>query len=231
MGIRSFAICLVKRYDRYKKEIRGVVFMDNKWLKWAKELQAIAQEGLAYSKDKYDLDRFERIRNLSVEIMSEYTEIDETKLKTLFANEVGYQTPKVDVRAAIFKGDEILMVREEVDNKWSLPGGWADIDLSVTENVIKESMEEAGAVIKPKRIIGVLERNKYVEEVYPYSVYKIFVECDYIEGSHKENIETIESGFFTLDNLPELSVGRNTRSQIEMCFKARKKRVLEPIFD
>lgn len=205
--------------------------METKWLNWAKKLQAIAQTGLEYSKDKFDIERFEQIRALSIEIMNEYTDIDHSKIRTLFANESGYQTPKIDIRAAIFKDDKILMVREQLDDKWSLPGGWADIDLSIYENIVKESMEEAGAIVIPKRIIAALDRNKHFDDVFPYSVYKIFVECDYVEGNYIDNIETSESAFFTRNSLPELSVGRNTKSQIEMCFDARKANVFEAIFD
>ncbi|WP_273326556.1 NUDIX hydrolase [Vallitalea guaymasensis] len=205
--------------------------MEKQWLQWAKELQAISQSGLAYSKNEFDIERFQRIREISVEIMSEYTQISNTKIRTLFANETGYQTPKIDVRAVIFNNNKILMVKENKDNKWSLPGGYADIDLSVSENAKKESMEEAGAVVSPKRIIAVLDRNKHVDDDYPYSIYKIFVECDYIEGEYINNIETCEAEFFDSDNLPQLSLGRNTKEQIEMCFKAREKELLEPIFD
>ncbi len=205
--------------------------METKWLNWAKKLQAIAQTGLEYSKDKFDIERFEQIRALSIEIMNEYTDLDHSKIRTLFANESGYQTPKIDIRAAIFKDDKILMVREQLDDKWSLPGGWADIDLSIYENIVKESMEEAGAKVIPKRIIAALDRNKHIDDVFPYSVYKIFVECDYVEGNYIDNIETIESAFFTLNSLPELSIGRNTKSQIEMCFDARKANLFEAIFD
>jgi ADP-ribose pyrophosphatase YjhB (NUDIX family) len=205
--------------------------MEKKWLTWAKELQAIAQAGLEYSKDKYDIERFQQIRNLSIEIISEYTGMDNSKVSDLFANESGYQTPKVDIRAAVFKGDKILMVKEQIDNKWSLPGGWADIGLSVSENIIKESMEEAGALVKPKRIIAVLDKAKHIDRISPYAIYKVFVECDYIEGKHQHNIETSEAGFFDIDNLPELSEGRNTRSQIQMCFKARREEAFEAVFD
>lgn len=211
--------------------IKGENKMETKWLEWTKKLQSIAQAGIEYSKDPFDIERFEQIRALSIEIMSAYTELDHSKVRTLFANETGYQTPKVDIRAAIFKEDKILMVREKVDKKWSLPGGWADIDLSIGENIIKESMEEAGAIVKPKRIIGALDRNKHIDDAFPYSVYKIFVECDYVEGKYVENIETIESNFFAFNELPELSVGRNTKSQIEMCFNAREADVFETVFD
>ncbi len=205
--------------------------MQKKWLDWAKQLQSIAQIGLEYCTNKFDIARYEQIRQLSIEIMSDYTDMDHSKIKSLFANETGYQTPKVDIRAAVFKQSKILMVREKIDNKWSLPGGWADIDLSIYENAIKESMEEAGAKVRPKRMIAVLNRSKHIDDAFPYSVYKCFVECDYIEGNYQDNIETIEADFFDLEHLPELSTGRNTKEQIEMCFKARKTAVFETIVD
>ncbi|MBS4537649.1 NUDIX hydrolase [Clostridium sp. D2Q-11] len=205
--------------------------MEKQWLKWAKELQAISQAGIEYSKDKYDIERFQQIRDLSVEIISEYTEMEHHKVKDLFANESGYQTPKVDVRGAIFKGEEILLVKEKLDNKWSMPGGWADVGLSIKENVVKEAMEEAGAEINPRRIIAILDRQKHIKDDFPYSIYKVFVECDYIKGSHIGNIETSEARFFRTDNLPELSIGRNTKKQIDLCFKSRAKDVFETLFD
>jgi len=205
--------------------------MEKKWLSWAKELQAIAQCGLEYSTDKFDIERFEQIRNLSVEIISEYTGMDNARVRDLFADESGYQTPKVDVRAAIFKEDTILLVKEQSDGKWSMPGGWADIDNTLYENIVKETMEEAGAEITPKRVVAILDRNKAVEDNYPYSVYKIFVECDFVKGEYQDNIETSQSGFFTFDKLPELSHTRNTLEQVKLCFDARKEKTFEVVFD
>lgn len=201
------------------------------WLIWAKKLTSIAQAGLTYSEDRYDLERYQQIQNIGIDILQHYTEIDQTKIRDLFANETGYLTPKVDVRAAIFKDDEILLIREKVDGLWALPGGWADIDTSLKETVIKESKEEAGVEIMPKRVIAVLDRRKHNKPPLPYGVYKIFVECEYISGSFQENTETSESNFFTLENLPPLSLGRNTKKQIEMCIAARKKESHEAIFD
>ncbi|MBN2221040.1 MAG: NUDIX hydrolase [Vallitaleaceae bacterium] len=203
----------------------------DQWLSWAKELQAIAQAGLEYTKDKYDRERFRRIREISLEIVQEYSKEDMRVIRDLFANESGYQTPKVDVRGAIFKENRILMVREEIDGKWSLPGGWADIDLSIRENVVKEAFEEAGAKVLPKRIIAILDRRKHNSEPCPYSIYKVFVECDFLEGDYLENIETIAAGFFDLDHLPELSLTRNTYEQIRMCFETHNQARTETIFD
>lgn len=109
------------------------------WLEWAKQIQAISQAGLAYSKDMYDLERFEMLRELSVDILSRYTEVETEKVRSLFANDTGYATPKVDVRGAVFQDDRILLVRERIDGAWALPGGWADIGLSPKEVVVKKS--------------------------------------------------------------------------------------------
>ena len=113
-----------------------------KMLDWAKRLQAIAQNGLAYSKDVYDKERFEAIRKISMEMMSEQSGVDMEQIKDLFANETGYATPKVDIRAIVFQNQKLLMVREKHDGKWSLPGGWADIGLSPKEVAVKEVKEE-----------------------------------------------------------------------------------------
>ncbi len=116
---------------------------NEKWLQWAVELQSIAQAGLFYGKDKFDRERYEQIRTIAAEMISYKTEITVEKVKDLFCNEEGYQTPKLDARAAIFEGEKILLVKEN-NGTWSLPGGWVDVDISVKENVIKEVKEEAG---------------------------------------------------------------------------------------
>lgn len=202
-----------------------------KWLGWAMELQSIAQAGLEYSRDKYDLERFQKIRELSAEIVSEYTGIGFEKVKDLFCNESGYQTPKVDIRGAVFKDGKILLVKESIDGCWSMPGGWAEINLSVKENVAKEVREEAGLDVDPVRIIAIQDRNRHNEPVHPYAIYKIFVLCNIKGGGFVKNIETEESGFFTLDDLPELSEGRTNRKQIEMCFRAMYDENFTVVFD
>ena len=205
--------------------------MEIKWLKWASEIQSIAQSGLAFSESQYDIDRYQKLRTLSVEIMNEYTEAGTQKILDLFASETGYQTPKVDIRASVFKDDKILMVREKIDGAWSLPGGWADINTSPGESAIRECLEEAGAKVKPYRIIAIHLANRHCDTPYLYSIYKIFIECELTEYHFMENTETLDAGFFSLDSLPPLSVERNNRSQIEMCFEARKHKLFEAVFD
>ncbi len=205
--------------------------MKEKWLYWASQLQSIAQAGLTFSADTYDRDRYEKIRSISVDILHEYTDIDHKKIRELFASETGYQTPKIDIRSSVFKDDKILMVREKVDGAWSLPGGWADVNSSVSESAARECLEEAGALVKPKRIIAIHLGNKHNNPLFPYTIYKIFVECELVENCFKENTETLEAGFFECDNIPELSFHRNTPDQISMCFEAKKHKVFETIFD
>lgn len=205
--------------------------MKTKWLEWVAELQSIAQAGLAFSENHYDRDRYEKIRDLTVKILHEYTGVDHRKIRELFASEKGYQTPKVDIRSAVFDGDRILMVREKIDGKWSIPGGWADVNTSVSESAVRECLEEAGAVVKPKRIIAIHQADRHNEFIYPYTIYKIFVECELLNQSFIENMETHESDLFERNHLPELSTERNTREQIEMCFDAKKHAHFEALFD
>ncbi|MFS0906664.1 NUDIX hydrolase [Priestia aryabhattai] len=193
--------------------------MEYKWLSWAKQLQSISQTGLTYSKDIYDLERFELIRNISVEMLSQQTGMEKTVVKDLFANETGYATPKVDIRAAIFKNNQILMVKEKTDGKWSLPGGWADIGLTPSEVAVKEVKEESGFHVKVIKILALLDMNQHPHPPSPYHIYKIFIQCEIIGGQPTKGIETSEVEFFSEDKLPPLSIARNTKSQIEMVFK------------
>ena len=194
---------------------------NEQWLKWAVELQAIAQGGLFYGKDKFDIERYERIREISAEMISYKTEISTEKVQNLFCSDVGYQTPKIDTRAAIFKDGKILLVHE-ANGTWSLLGGWCDVDISVEENTIKEVKEEAGLDVKATKIIAVQDRNKHNRPIYVYGVCKIFVMCEIIGGEFKENIETTEMKYFALDELPENFANEKcTKEQVEMCFGAK----------
>ena len=191
------------------------------WLEIAKKLQSIAQAGLEYSHSQFDRDRYDQIRKISIEILENYTHIEKEKITELFASDIGYPTPKVDVRAAVFHNDRILLVKEKLDGKWSLPGGWADQHLTLSKNLIKETKEEAGLDVKPKKVLAILDRRTFNYPPISHGCYKIFVECALKGGSFRENTETSDSGFFGLDELPPLSTPRNTKEQIEMCFNSR----------
>lgn len=190
-----------------------------RWLQWAIELQSLAQAGLTYGKDVYDKERYGRIREISAEMISYKSEIPLGTIKDLFCNETGYQTPKIDTRAAIFENGKILLVREN-DGKWALPGGWCDVNVSVGENTVKEVKEEAGLDVTAEKIIAVQDRSKHNLPLYAYGICKIFVQCSVHGGQFQKNSETTESRFFALDELPELAAAKNTEAQIRMCFDA-----------
>ena len=203
---------------------------NEKWLQWATELQALAQAGLFYSKDVFDLERFQRIRDISAEMVSLQSDLPVEKVKELFCCESGYQTPKLDTRAAVFQDGKILLVQER-DGKWSLPGGWVDVGLSIAENTVKEAREEAGLDVTADLVIAVQDREKHNRPVYAYKICKIFMLCTVVGGAFVPNSETVGSGYFGLDELPELSEDKNTREQIELCFQAHQAEHWTTVFD
>lgn len=182
------------------------------WLEWAKELQFLAQTGLTYSKDVFDIERFERIREISAKIISAQSELSLEKVKDLFCNETGFQTPKLDTRAAIFKEDKILLVKER-NGTWSLPGGWVDVNQTVKSNTEKEVEEEAGLKVEATRIIAVQDRNMHNVPPYAYNVCKIFVLCEILSGYFQPNIETTESDYFRLEELPLLAEEKTMKNK------------------
>ena len=207
--------------------------MDTKkmWVDMIVELQSLAQAGLAYGKDAYDKERYERIREISAEMMSHIADIPLEKVKGLFCNEIGYQTPKIDTRAAIFKDDKILLVQEK-NGTWSLPGGWCDVTVSVAENTIKEVKEEAGLDVIVKSVIAIQDREKHNLPIYAYRVCKIFMLCSAVGGNFEPNIETIGFAYFAEDEIPQLATEKNNEEQIKMCFDSyRTGEEWETLFD
>ena len=200
------------------------------WLRWAVELQALAQAGLAYGKDIYDQERYQRIRDIVAEMISHKTEIPAGTVNDLFCSESGYQTPKLDTRAAIFEGDKILLVHEK-DGTWCLPGGWCDVNISAAENVVKEVKEEAGLDVTADLIIAVQDREKHNLPVYAHKVCKVFVLCSVLGGAFSHNSETTESDYFALEALPPLAEEKNTREQIAMCYDAYHAEHWKTMFD
>lgn len=198
-----------------------------KWLSWAMTLQAEAQSGLAYATNPFDIERYEKMRDLAVDIMNEYTQAGADRVRTMFASETGYETPKVDVRGAIIQDDKILLVHEKLgDGNWSLPGGWADVGLSVKQNIEKEMREEAGINAKAKRLVAVYDWLKSIHEA-PFSMYKIVMLCEAEGGHFEDNTETSDAAFFTLDDLPPLT-HKISKPMLELCFKAHNNPLWQP---
>ena len=190
------------------------------WLDIAKRIQAIAQAGLTYAESGYDQERYAELQTISLQILQKLTEEPIGKLRELFTNEVGYQTPKVDVRSVVFEEGKILMVREKIDGCWSLPGGWADVGYTPKEVAVKETWEETGLIVEAERLLAVLDKKQHPHPPSPFYTYKIFVLCRVTGGVLTQGlVETSEVGFFDEHHLPELSLDRITSSQIRLMFE------------
>jgi ADP-ribose pyrophosphatase YjhB (NUDIX family) len=194
--------------------------MEPKWLVWAREMQAMAQTGLTFTKDAYDRARYERLRQLSADMMGQSAGIDIKVIEDLFAGQTGYATPKIDVRGAVFKDGKILLVQERSDpGRWSLPGGWADVNRSPRECVVSEVSEEAGLEVSPVKLAAVYDRARHPHTPpFPFHVYKMFFICEIIGGVLSAGTETEAVAFFDANHLPELSVSRVLRDQIYRMF-------------
>ena len=196
--------------------------MDPHWLDWAKRLQAIAQDGIAYSQNPFDIERFHQVRQVAIEIMAANAGLDLEQARDLFAYEKGYATPKVDVRAVVFKDDAILLVKERRDGLWTLPGGWADVGDSPSQAVEREVLEESGYKARAVKLLALYDRNKHPHPPHPQHIYKLFFLCELLGGEPKESIETAGVGFFRLDELPPLSLTRVLPEQIAHFFQQRQ---------
>ena len=204
---------------------------EDKIINWATELQSLSQTAIFYCKDKFDKERFQRVREISAEMIASKTDLSLDKVKDLFCGDEGYQTPKIDTRGAIFKDDKVLLVRE-YDGRWTLPGGWCEFNLSPAENVVKEVKEEAGLDVIPEKLVAVHDRNRRNADTYLFGVAKFFFLCKVTGGEFTANIETTESGYFAEDELPtSLADEKCTAEQIKLCFKAHRADFWETVFD
>jgi len=201
------------------------------WFKWITTLQAIAQNGLAYTKNPYDVERFQQIEAITAEMLEHLTHTPAREILDYFAKESGYATPKLDVRGAVIQNNKILLVRERADNGWTLPGGWADVNATPGENVIKEIREESGYHAKVIKLAALYDRQKHTHsEQWPH-IYKAFFLCEITGGEPQENLEISAIDFFPLDALPELSLPRVTPDQIARMFVHAKNLSLPTDYD
>ncbi len=206
--------------------------MDPRWLAWAKDLQAIAQNGLAYTANDFDLERYRAIRSLAFEMMAAGSGAETQVIAELFEGETGYATPKVDLRGAVFRDGRILLVRELSDGKWSLPGGWADVNQSPGEGIVREIEEESGFATRVTKLAAVYDRGKHPHvPPLPHHVYKLFFLAEIVAGAPKPSHETSEVAFFAEDEMPDLSLGRVLPFQIERMFEHHRRPDLPTDFD
>ncbi len=192
-----------------------------RWLQWARELQALAQTGFAFSRDPYDRQRYETLRGLAADMLAAHTDAPRSAIVDLLRHDAGYATPKLEVRAAVFDASgRILMVREVQDHhRWTLPGGWADVGISPAANTVKEVREEAGYDVRVVKLAGAWDRQSQGHPPSMWACCKLFFICELIGGEARTSIETSEVGWFARGEVPaDLSLGRVLPRQIERLF-------------
>ena len=202
------------------------------WLRWTQRLQAIAQTGLTYARDPYDLERYAEMQQIVGEMLAAGSGQPLTPILDFLTQQTGYATPKIDTRGVVFREDKLLLVRERSEGLWTLPGGWADVGLSPAENVEREIREESGFRARAVKLLAVYDRHKHPHEPpLPFHVYKLFMLCTLLDGEATTSYETDAIGFFGEDEIPPLSLGRITAGQIARMFAHHREPSLPTDFD
>jgi ADP-ribose pyrophosphatase YjhB (NUDIX family) len=197
----------------------------------ARRLFALAQTGLHFTPLEYDRERYRELADIASQLLANESEHAPRQLQATWFVEDGYATPKMDVRGAIFRDDKVLLVRETTDGKWTLPGGWADVNDSPSYAVEKEIEQESGFTAKAAKLAALYDRNKHEHPPYLYHAWKAFFVCDITGGAPRLSNETDGVDFFAQDALPELSTGRSTAAQIRRMYVHHLQRELPTDFD
>jgi len=197
-----------------------------------RELAALASTGLGFTQDPYDRERYQRISELATSLISAEFGLPATEVAIAIDAGPGYATPKIDVRGAVFRDGQILLVREVSDGKWALPGGYADVNLSPSQAIETEILQESGFEARAVKLVAVLDRRRH-HQAHPLLLYcyKLFFLCELTGGAAATSLETTEIGFFPIDALPDLSLGRNTEAQIRLLDEHRSHPELPTVFD
>ena len=193
---------------------------ETRWLRWVKALRSLAQAGLTYSEGPFDLQRYAEIQSIAAEMAATLSGTEVTGIRELFAHADGYETPKVDVRGVVFRGDELLLVQELLDDgRWTLPGGWADVNDRPSEAVEREVYEESGYRVRATKLLALHDRRLHgPRPPIAWGVYKLFFGCELIGGAPSTSIETGGAAFFAEHAVPSLSLGRVTPEEITRLF-------------
>jgi ADP-ribose pyrophosphatase YjhB (NUDIX family) len=189
----------------------------SKWIDWAREIYSLSQSGLTYSGNPYDIDRYQRLQEITAEMIASQSELAKEAVLESFSMQAGYITPKIDVRGAVLREGRILLVQERADGKWALPGGWADLGDSPSSMVEREVWEESGLRVKAEKVVAVIDANR-IEPFEFYHAYKIIFLCRLLEGEPRPNFEILAVDFFERDRLPSLSSYRTNESMLQEVF-------------
>ena len=185
----------------------------------SRRLLALAQSGLHFTQEEYDRERYREIVDIASELLALDAGRDAAALRATWFVEDGYATPKIDVRGAVFRSDRVLLVRERIDGKWTLPGGWADVNDTPSGAVQKEIEQESGFTARAVKLAAVYDRNKHGHPYYFFHAWKLFFICEITGGQMRPSYETTEVAFHPVDDLPELSLGRTTATQIRRMYE------------
>ncbi len=188
------------------------------WLAWAREIQALSQTGLTFNEPGYDTERYMRLMEIAAEIIDQHTCVSKSEALACFSAQPGYATVKVDVRGAVLRDDQILLVQERLDQRWCMPGGWADVGDKPSEMVAREVWEESGFEVKPVKILGVYDANRVQVPTEFFHAYKIVFMCEITGGQARPSDETMDVGFFDRHDLPPLSECRTNEQHITDVF-------------
>jgi ADP-ribose pyrophosphatase YjhB (NUDIX family) len=198
---------------------------------WARKVQAIAQNGLTFSKDPYDRERYTQLAELATHMLATGLDLAPGAARAFWDGADGYATPKVDVRGGVFDADRVLLVRERSDGRWTLPGGWVDINDAPSEAVAREIYEESGFRARPIKLAALVDKNRHPHPPGIHHIYKLFFVCELTGGSAATSAETDAVDFFPVAALPQLSAGRVLAAQIERLYQHRLDLTLPTDFD
>jgi ADP-ribose pyrophosphatase YjhB (NUDIX family) len=199
--------------------VSGVSTDVETWLGWSRELHSIAQAGLTYSESAFDRQRYQRLREITAELTAALVDAPPDPVRLAVTGETGYLTPKLDVRAAVFDGSgRLLMVREVVDGRWALPGGWADVNEGLLSGSVREVREESGYLVEAVRLLGIYDKRHWGSPPAPTFTLTSVVECRLLGGEATTSTETTAIGWFGRDELPDLSTGRTAAPLLARVF-------------
>jgi len=179
--------------------------MNTKWIAWAREIFSLSQTGLTYNKNEFDIERYKRLQEISAEMIESQSELSKESVLESFSMQVGYATPKIDVRGAVVHEGKILLIQERMDERWAMPGGWADLGNAPASVAEREVWEESGYRVKAEKVVAVIDANR-IEPLEFYHAFKIIFLCELIGGEPKTSHETMGVDFFDLNDLPPLSI-------------------------
>jgi ADP-ribose pyrophosphatase YjhB (NUDIX family) len=189
----------------------------SKWIAWAQEIFSLSQAGLTYSQNPFDLERYKRLQEITAEMIASQSELEKESILKSFSMQAGYITPKIDVRGAVVQHGKILLIQERADEKWAMPGGWADLGNSPASVAEREVWEESGFRVKAEKVVAVLDANR-IEPLEFYHAYKIIFLCRLLDGDPRTSYETLAVDFFALNHLPPLSIYRTNEDMLREVF-------------